>query len=135
MDIQTLTALVQDLENYMAEIRRTIDDIKRQATDTENESSKRKQRAVARIASIAANDPQKQVAAQMIENELAQEQRAAEDHARELRTSADTAQRHLAEVQTVHTELRGLESSMRDLDTRINSWVARAQELRNRPVT
>lgn len=134
MDSNATNAISNTLEQYMSNMRQRVDELKREATKVENDSGKLKQRIVAEIASFMTNDPAKATAAQLIEQRYEHQQKAGEEHAKSLKDTAGTIQKHLSEVESVHTELRRHESSMRDLESKVSAWASRAQELMNRNV-
>lgn len=116
----------------MATMRQRIDQLKQEATNVENDSSKLKQRIVAEVAAMSGNSAQQSGSARLIEQQYRNQQKASEDHAKSLKDTVATIEKHLSEVVSVHTELKKHETYMRDMELTVTNWANRAQELMNR---
>ncbi len=116
-------------------MRQRADDIKRQMVDVENNKGKLKQRITSQIMGALSDNLPQDTAARMVDEQYRHEQKASDDQAKNLRVTVDAIHKHIGETESISSELRRYESSLRDLESKAASYAARAQELMNRGVT
>lgn len=132
MNADSLNQIANSVEQYITMLRQRAEDIKRQISDVENHKGKLKQRIVAQVSAAMTNDVTKDMTAHLIDERYRLEQKAGDEQAKTLKDMHSNVQKHMGETESIYSELRRYEASLRDLESKASSYASRAQDLMSR---
>lgn len=134
MNADALQQIAQSVENYIGQLRQHADELKRQLNDVENNKGTLKQRIMAEVAATITHDVGRESAARIAQEQYRVQAKAGDDQAKGIKDAVQAVQKHIGETESVHTELRRYEASLRDLESKASSYAQQAQSLMSRGI-